>query len=252
MDNPFDSARLMIDAAKENITLLRDGVKAWSHNDNWAGIIEKDPESSDHIIKVQFKTDLPARLSLRAVQATANLRSALDHAAYASALITSGLDDPNRTKFIFGDTVDDLRNEIGKKRCADMHEDIIAFMLALEPHQAGNRSLWALNKMRNRSDHRILLPCAATSKGLGIGEGLFSATASNISEWSSIRKQLSFLRLHGEFQIHAQIDPFIEVELNPVFGFPSKPAVEILGDLASEVERIVLGMEAETARIHAF
>lgn len=249
MDDPFDSPRLMIEGAKEHIACLKEGIEAFLSQDNWTGFVQVDPETGDHICAVQFKTDLPRRLPLEVYRITGPLRSALDQAAYASAVLTSGRDDPSRTKFIFGDTPEDLANEIKAGRCKDMHKDVIALMLAFEPHEAGNRPLWALNKMRNRSDHRVLSPCSATSGGLEILSGSLVGSATLMSEWKATRRQLAFLRVRAGAKFNMRVVPTLNVMLNPIFRFPSRPAADVLDDLAGEVERIVMAMEAETLRI---
>ncbi len=238
----------MIEGAKEHIASLKEGIEAFVHQDNWTGIIEAERETGDHIAKVQFKTDFPNRLALRVYDAAGYLRTALDHAAYASAVLTSG-GDPKRTKFPFGDTLDDLNGEIKRRRCEDMHDDIIKLVLAFEPYEAGNQPLWALNKMRNRTNHRVLMPTSAVASGFGIVHGRISGKVGNISEWKATRRQLSFMRIWAGAKFDMHVVPTINIVLNPSLGFAPQPAVTVLNDLAGEVERIVMAIEAETLRI---
>lgn len=252
MENPFDSPRLLVEDALEDIASLKEGVGAFVGKDNWSLVHERHPENGHHIFKMRFKSDVPPKLTVRVYGAARSLRDALDHAIYASALIVLGK-EPERTKFLLAPTLGDIKNDIKRGKCRDVHEDIIAFMLALEPHEAGNKSLATLNKLRNKTTHRILSPAHLSTGGFGLSVtgDTYIGRMSSLSEWSATRRTLTVGEISADSTVEGNIVPTAAVILNPSLGLGRTPVVHALTTIAGEVERIVVGIEAETARIIA-
>lgn len=240
---------MMIEAARESIADFEARANAFLSKENWTVGVEVDRETGDDLFKAVFKTDIPNRLAMQVFNITGYLRSALDHAVYASSVTLKG-GEPSRTKFPFGDKEADVLGEIKRHRCDDVHDDVLKLILALKPYEAGNRSLWALNKIRNKTNHRALSLASIGAGKFQLGGGWFEGGPIHaLSEWRSTCRQLTFARFGNGSKYEIQISPTIQVVINKAFGLSDEPAVKVLTDLADMVEAICLEIQVETARI---
>lgn len=238
----------MLEGAKTHIANLEKSVEAFLREDNRTAIENKDPKTGDHIVQIQFGTDLPRIMALHVHDAFSNLRTALDQAVYASSVSIYG-GDPKQTKFPFADDAKGVADN-AKGRCKDVHPDVVALMLAMEPYEGGNRTLWSLNKTRNQEIHKFVLPASVGNTGISISSGFFkSVQMAPMSEWSATSRRLSWLRIGAGLEGQFTVYPQAQISLNPALGFGSKPAVAVLNECARMVESIVMAIEAETARI---
>ncbi|WP_303827371.1 hypothetical protein [Asticcacaulis taihuensis] len=245
----FESSLQLIEAAKEYLPVIEVGIESFLAKDNRTGVVDKDPKTEEHLIKVRFKKLIAKQIPLRIYDLAGYLRSALDQACYASAVCIKG-GEPKKTKFLFANTIEGLTAEIKRGTCKDLHPEIIRFMEIVRPYEAGNKALWSLNKLRNKNQHRILCVANATATGFGINGGeIKKAILTPCSEWRPLHQELVFVRASPESEFRAQIDPTIIVELDKSLGFSHESAAHTLNNLVSEVESIVMGIKAETARI---
>ncbi|RVN58506.1 hypothetical protein [Sinorhizobium meliloti] len=248
MPDLFDDPKQLIDEAKGHMPLIKEMVDDFIGDKNWTGSVDKDPDTGEYLLKINFKEPISKSIKIRIFDVAGYLRSALDQACYASAVAIKG-GEPSKTKFLFADKEKGLQDEISKGKCKDMHPDIIDFIIRLKPYETGNKPLWALNKIRNKNVHRLLEPTAVLSGGLGLNNGFFSGSMQAWNEWKPLKMELTFFKLSANTKMKAQINPIIHVAFNSAFGFPSEPVSHSLDKLISEVESIVVGIEAETARI---
>jgi hypothetical protein len=250
IDDLFEGANDLIEEAKACLPIIKEAIGRFTSSDNWVGKTDKDLKTGEYTLKVVFSEPIDKRVKMQTFNVCSYLRSALDHACYASAVAIKG-GEPKHTKFLFADTELALVALTGDRSCKDMHPDIISFIQSQKPYEAGNKPIWALNKLRNKSTHRILVPTTANAAGFGIHNGSISGSLSNISEWKPLRRELAFCKLSPESLFNMQITPTIIVNFEMALGFAGEPAHESLEKLVSEVECIVMGIKAETIRILA-
>jgi hypothetical protein len=247
MDQPFSSARLLLEGAKESIDAFDSIASDFIHPDNRTFIQEFDPKTRKDLLKVRFKTDFPAKLALQAKRVFGELRDALDHALYASAQVTTRKPDPKRCKFPFGDTPAAIEKEI-IERCDDLHADVLKIVIANAPHEAGNRTLWAMNKVRNRDSHKILSPSVAVSRGIGITTIMGGGTFDTFSEWRATQRELHFGRMRLFPNSQVQINPVFQIGLDTAFGFGNDSAVAVFKNTHAVVTALVDQIENATIR----
>lgn len=243
--DPFESPRLLLAGATLHIALFDAKVSELREQD-WV-TPKPDPERPGGVI-LEPHVKAPPELRQILFDITSNLRSALDHAAYASTVALTGV-DATQTKFPFGDTPEEVRRD-AKRRCRDVPEDILKFMVAFEPHMHGNVLLWGLNKLRNTKSHRVLLPFAANVGMVGSGPPSPGTTASH--EWNPAT---------GRFYPSLELAPNVALggivfafRLQILIGtgkFRGEPALDVLNRMLGEVERVVSAIEAETLRMRA-
>lgn len=248
MKRPFDSPRLLIDEAEEYITRIETGAKAFIYNQGNTGGIDVHPKTREKLLYVQFPTDIPTRISMDVRVAARELRDALDHAVYASAVTLLG-GDPKRTKFLVADEASGISDDIKRGRCKDVHEEIIAIMVNEAAHKTGNRTLWALNNLRNNNTHKVVSLANTGAHGFDIVNGTMDGTISTMSEWRSTRRRLYFVRFSPDSKFDFQASPTIDICLQKVYGFGDEPVTEVLRRALGHVRRIVEEIEAATSRI---
>lgn len=248
IDHLFEDANQLIDEAKGHLPTIKEAVERFTSKDNWSGRTDKDPKTGEYTLKIVFTEPIDKRVKMRIFDVGGYLRSALDHACYASTVAIKG-GEPKYTKFLFADTETGLDDQIKRGGCKDMQPDMIAFIKRLKPYEAGNKPLWALNKLRNKNTHRILEPTTTNASGFGLNNGTFYGIVTNISTWKPLHRELAFCKLSADSQFNVQIAPQILVSFDDALGFAREPMHESLNNLISEVEGIVAGIKAETARI---
>lgn len=245
VEAPFDSAKLILQEADEHIGTFNLLADAFVHQDNWTHRIDVDPKTGEQTCKIVFKTDIPPKLTMRAYDIFRYARDALDHALFASAKLTSGKADPKRCKFPFGDTPQEVESEIDQRKCDDLHAKILKIIIASRPYEAGNRTLWAMNKIRNGDTHKVLTPTAVRS-GFSIGEGRMNSVALiSANEWKATSRQLTYLRVRMDAASKFQLQPLPTLSINSTFGLRG-PASESIRDVHDTASKLVAAIEVET------
>lgn len=245
MEDPFGSARLHLEEAQENIRAFDNLAAGFIHPDNGTGLAEFDPKTGQHRLKVRFKSGIPPRLSMLAKRVFGDLRDSLDHALYASARLTTGKSDPKKCKYPFGPTPVAVEAEIMEGRCDDLHPDVLKIVIASAPYEAGNRTLWAMNKVRNRDTHSILSPASVEGRGFGIykAHGGFNLDTT-LSEWRSTRNELSYALVTLDPDAKIEVEPKLQISLDSAFGFGRESAVAVFEKTFSTVSGLVDEIEA--------
>lgn len=240
---------MLINDAEERISSLEQIIKAFVGHEGRAFGSEFDAKSGKHRLYVQFPTPVPAKIRMEIRAVARDLRDALDHAVYASAISISG-GNPLKTKFLVADTPDGIQQEIARNRCKDVHDDIVAYMVEENACEAGNKTIWSLNQFRNVNSHRVVSLSSAGSAGVGINHLEGGATFDVFSEWHSTSRRLYYAAVKPTgSQLNLQIRPEVEIRIHPQFGLGERSATIELRDLVAEVARIVREIEGETARI---
>ncbi len=239
--DPFESPRLLVEGAGQHIDAFRARLLELRASDWTTPTAGPGGE-----IIVTPKVVVPPDMKRVLFDITNNLRSALDHAVFASTLALTG-EERDGTKFPFGDSASEMRGD-AKRRCKNVPREMVEFLITFEAHREGNHLLWGLNKLRNTKNHRVLVPVGASADMVGMGEPSVGTSADY--EWEPAT---------GRFKARLELTPetraggvmfLFRLELLIGTGtFRGEPALGIFDRLRSEVERVVSAIEAETARI---
>lgn len=245
--DPFESPRLLIAGARRHIDTLKARIEEYRLA---AGAISTPVQQGPPLpltMVIRPAHPLPADFKQIAFDVVSNLRSALDHAVYASAVQLLG-GEPASTKFPFGDSPDEARGEV-KRRLKHLPVALTEYLLAFQPYPTGNRLLWALNKLRNTKSHRLLVPMIANLAPTTIGE----SEPGLITEQPTWDPHTGILKMPFQPSSTAPasmvaISIGIEIQIG-TGAFLGEPAIALFDRLLGEVERVVSGIEAETARL---
>jgi hypothetical protein len=245
----FDSPKRRIRRANEHIRNLEARIKRFFKDEPYRRIVELNTSGSKEIHKIRFIKPFPDRPGELAFEAGVALRSALDQVGYATA-VASGKVRPKSAYFPIADSAVQLETDvIGRGRCGDLPQEILALFRNFKPYKGGNDSIWALNKICN-SRHIVLLEPIAMALGqIHFRVGRFSGGTEFFSSWDAEKNEIAFasLPIGSNPQYDAQIS--IMVAFGDVEGVRGEEAASSLRTMASEVERIVLTTEAETRRL---
>jgi hypothetical protein len=249
MTDAFASPKRRLARAKEQISDLKARIEAWSKGDPYARVIESNARGLDEH-KVRVATALPGVITDIAYEAIEALRSSLDQATYAVA-IACNVRRPDLIHFPVADTEADFENVL-KGRLQDFPPDILTFFRAINPYQAGNEIIWALNRIRRQSSHRLLVPVGNALHGVAVKNLTISSPAPcEIPPplWDSEKNEITLVIVGHGSNLQYDIDLAFFVAFGQVEGLAGEPIAETLEAMASEVERIVLAIEAESRRI---
>lgn len=198
---------------------------------------------------------LPGVLPLVTGDAVHNLRSALDHFAWA-AVPTGSIHVAFPVLQKLNPTPNQWQKEV-TERLPGAAPALIDAVIALEAYNPGKgtETLWALHELDRVDKHRLVLSVAAAHTGIEIGTGAMLATKFPDSPFApmpislrpgrleKVRRGLVLLRVQADNGLGS--DPRFKFEL--LLGEPAplrnKPVGETLRGIADEVERVLGQLE---------
>lgn len=248
---PFESPRLIVDMAEERISDLEAICQPFIEGCDYDLITHSDPKTRDKIVKLRLKRRLPPKISILTSGIINDLRHALDQAVCsAGEVLQTGR--PDKLYFPVGKDPEDLDREI-KRRCRDLHPEIIDLCRNFQPHYDGDRTLWGMARLAVKK-HRHLLSVALEDQGSFV-KAIISAKGPLsliINRWSEFHNELEVARLPPDSQI--QIDGNFRLSFKVLFGraadpFEFRPLFPALREFARKTQGIVMAIEAETDRL---
>lgn len=251
MPDPFDSPKLLVSHAREQIEDAAARMRAFFNAKPYARVVDVDPDTGQEVHKIRLTTDLPVKISVVAKDAAGNLRDALDHALYGCALVVNG-GAPKNTGFPFARNSAGVAGELGSKRLSGNPPEIHPLLVGFKPHEGGNDLLWGLNSIRNPNSHRVIVPVgqAMMTQGIGIKQGKINGPSRiGYSDWNPAKNEVEFLRLGPGSTIHYEVNATFDVVFEGGNALSGQPVISTLHAITREVERVVLAVEAETHRI---
>ena len=250
-DDPFRSAKRRVARGRDHVRNIETGFRAFVDGKHEALVKEVDAEENT-IVKVKLTKPLPDELTDSAFEAIEALRSALDQAAFATA-VASGKPQAKSAYFPIGDDAPGLENVI-KGRCKDIPPDIVTLFRSLKPYQGGNDAIWVLNKLCAASKHKFLVPVGTTVGKLNFGNtvltgGQTSGVKMPVPKWDTENSEMIMFVVGPD----SKVDYNFSLSYSLVFGNVDKVAgcdiFSALTAMAGEVDRIVLAVEKEAQRI---
>lgn len=248
MLSPFESSRMLIDRAREHFDQFDELQRSFVTKSEEGVFTEIDAETGKILCKVK-PPEIDRRMPVILFDLINGLRSALDHAVFDAARVLGAEPNPERTKFPFGETIDNLRGDL--KRAKDIPAALHPLLESYEPYKGGAKGLWNLNKLRNQKIHRILQPVALGSAGIGIGGNFTGALkiVQDCSRWDDDQGVLTFAILYADSspEANAHIHPILGVSFGPPFYGAN--AAEAMKYMIEVVEGVVVGIKSEAARL---
>lgn len=251
VSNHFDSARALLRRGREQTVEAHRLFDTFFRGKPYTKVIDLDPQTGDQLHKFRLTSEIPAAARLVVKDAMSNLRDTLDHAVYGAAVAIRG-GDPEDTAFPFADSEADLKGRLAGKKLTHVPGELHATFVALKPYTGGNGLLCGLNKARNASTHRILVP--AGSVAMVNSATMHSAVVNGnlefgYSRWNPAKNEVEFLRITPNNAFHYEVQVSFDVVFGDVEILAGRQVVGTLNAIASEVQKAVDSIESVTAQV---
>jgi hypothetical protein len=180
----FDSALWKVDRARKHADDLESEVRAFWDTDPFEVEMVGNPFTGPGFFKVKRMAAIPANIALLAGDAAHNIRSALDHFAWAAV---SPEHRSTQTYFpVWGGPsvpkVAKWREQVSRQ-LAGAKDELINGVVKLEPWETGRDSLlWDIHYLDRVDKHRLMLQVAVAFTGIGLdGDGYELAVVKKFS-----------------------------------------------------------------------
>jgi hypothetical protein len=247
---PFESPKILIEGVKERLVDIDEASKRFLNECDRKIITYTDPNTKESVAKVCFGQRIPGRIREMVSNCINNLRHSLDQAVCDGAVLL-GRPNSKGVYFPFGKTPKNLDDEFGS-RCKNVDPDFVKFIRRYNCHYGGNDELYAFGSLAGANKHQRIIGIALDSGSQSFGgKNAFVRGPASFGyfKWSDARNELEFARTQpgGYIQGDYSFAFYIGIDTGKAVFPGSAPTV--LSYFASKFEGIVLGLEAETARI---
>jgi hypothetical protein len=247
--NLFDSAKLLLDRAREHREEFHRRSKAWLDGHPYTTLIEPYPNTGEYVLKAKIE-GIAGFLFPIAADALNNLRHALDHAVCASVLAKDGASDLTGICFPFGKNETSFNDNLAKTR-KNAAPEIVAAVRALKPYRGGDDKLWGLSHLTNVSKHRSLIALYPEIKRLGIGPySVFNNDqAWSRPIWDSTKNELTAAIAPAPEELNYNLNLEFYIGFGDVEIFQRKSVVAVIEHFLKRVEAINANIEVKTKRL---
>jgi hypothetical protein len=249
--DPFRSPKALVNQAREHRAEFNTRCKAFIDKKPYTQFVEPEPDSDFCLIKVRLTEDFPDAIVAVAADAFNNLRSALDQTVCAALNVLRPNISLANVYFPFGKSAVDLEHAIAKG-CAKLPPEIAAVIRSFNPHEGGDAVFWSLNAL-SKAKHRTLFALGPDIDAVEIN--LLEVFLDDGAEpfhpyWDTTKNELVISRARkGRVPGYDLYTSFFVAfgEVEKVKEFPVLPVLDYLTHV---VERVIVGIEAETARLY--
>jgi hypothetical protein len=249
-DDPFESAKRKLVRAKQHIYDFESLLRTFKDERPYKIISEPDPNCTEKVIhKLRLTKPIPESLDLISSDVVNNLRAVLDQVLYAVAIASRH--SISYAKYPFaGDTV--AFERALKWKAKYLPQEIIALLREFKSYKGGNDLLCALNDWCNTDKHALLSAVetgVATARARMEGVGFVQMPA-NSPTWDRSKHEIELFTTSPDtenFQYDISFGIFVSFDQIEVIR--DKEAIGVLYAMSSEVERILMAIEAETWRL---
>jgi hypothetical protein len=258
-EDPFESAKLLLEEAEHNIAELREMTMGYlSDPANSETFVRPGyPTANEKTIGMRLVAPPPRRVRPLASGAIKHLRDSLDQACFASAMALGAM-KPHYTYFPFASDPDDFWTLFDpKQRCRDIPKEVRDFLFSLQPfpsgsgHKGGNDLLREFGSISGPNKHQLALKLVPVAGGAHIEK--FSGSGGSgrvVANWLPLKREIHVLYVSSDAQI-GELSFAIPVDfhLDGATAISRPPASAVLGELLAIAKGVVFGLEAETGRI---
>jgi hypothetical protein len=248
--DPFASAKRRVARAKEHIAKIVNETASFYETKPYARLVEKNARGFEEH-KVKLTADIPAHITDLAYEAIEALRASLDQAAYQIA-VACGSKRPDLVHFPISDNAANFENLL-KGQISDFPAELLTLFRTFKPYKDGNDLLFALNRVRRQAAHRFIVPVATCLGGVQVLNACISSPhpmTIPAPKWDSTNNEIILVITGPGSNLEYTIEMTFFLAFGPtVEGLSGESVSDTLEEIATEVERIVLAVEAEAKRI---
>ena len=246
----FESPKLLLESAKENLTQLELLCGAFTEGCSYEVVRKRDNKAGKELVKLRLQSRIPRKIRTLVSAVVIDSRHILDQAICDAALCL-GRKSAKGVYFPFGSSADDLDNRI-KQVCSGVDDSLCAYVRTLQPHYGGNDIIWALSRIAAPNKHQRILGVTLDSPNMILdSDGLFVQGPCEFpaNEWNEYRNELTFARfpIGNRFEMNVIAKFQIIIGTADIVG--GKPCIATLREFVTQTEMILFGIEQEAARI---
>lgn len=227
------------------------GLTDFLRSDFHSVVVEFDPRTGCDLHKCKLQKFPPDELTDLVYEAIEALRSALDHTAYACALL-SGVTGKKLERVAFPISRDPEQFESSiASACQEIHPEIVNLFREFSAYPGGNEVLVQLNLIRRQAHHRVIVPVGTAGE---VHPGLGSITATRPEYipapiWDGEKHEMVFRAdcPSGSFGYNAQVS--FDLVFGKVDGVSGRPVWPFLISAAEAVDKVVRDTEVEARRL---
>jgi hypothetical protein len=251
MTDIFYHSKLSVRRAQEHILDLQGKISAFIDIKPYAHVTESDPDGVNKLHKIKFIKPLPYEFASITADTVNNLRSSLDQAWYAVAVVCKAIGITGEAYFPIANSVADFEGMLRKRWAKNFHPDILALLRRLQPYKGGNDLIWALNRICTTNKHRMLSPIGITGGGMHIGYlKMYGPGQIPAPKWDIAKQEIVFaITGPGTSFEYRDLNLSFYIAFDDVDVVGGYPVLGILRNLLSIVNGIVRALEAETQRL---
>ncbi len=244
-DDKFFRSKLKIERAKRHIQELSNGIVDYLKARPFRVVVEKDPNSPNHLWTLRVKNEVPCHLSAIIGDAIHNLRASLD--LLASDLVSMAGGSTKNVYFPFGDDADGFEEMIKKRHLDQAGDDVVEMVRSLKPYKGGNELLRTIHDLDITDKHKTLIPTAhyAGIKNFQMLNASGPLLTINNMHCGPIRDGMVLMSLPParNVSIGQTFQPSLRITLNEGPLARDKDIIEALKEFTSLIERIVRTFE---------
>ncbi|MEH2482209.1 hypothetical protein V1282_005566 [Nitrobacteraceae bacterium AZCC 2146] len=259
MIDPFNGPKLVLnEGAKKHIDEFNTSEAEFFNAKPYTSVAEIDGKTGDLVHKVKLTTMPSDRLRYITYSAFNDLKNALDQAVCAACLVLDGPKVIKNAYFPFAENPNDLAGMLKSDRYSDIPASLHPFLNGLEPYPTsdsyggGDDILRSFGKVANPNKHQIPL-----SIGIQQLSGAYSVKSLQLTHvthfqdpfWDSAKNEIVIARTKPTGTCQYDLAMPFYISLAEAGPLTSQPVSGVLGQMASKVDRIIGGFEAETTRI---
>jgi len=243
-----------VERAKKHIEDLHASLEAfWKTKPNTV-TVQDDLKVGERSYYLSSVTDIPLETLNTIGDVLHNLRSALDHIAYALPLATGQKGGWNQFPIV--DSAAKYMSPDVRRKVQAFRQDVVKALDALKPYKGGNDTLWRLHELNKIDKHRLLLTASITNTARSMTPTERSQITIRFADQPN-SPPLTFVRaLQGITPVplnagdkiytvkHSEMEQYMEFHFDVAFNEPQiiqcKPVIETLHEMAKLVGHIVL------------
>jgi hypothetical protein len=167
----LDRLRIKIERAKEQFSDLQSEISAFRNTCPYKVSTKRNPQTRQLIYYLSSVNPVPDRIAAMAGEIIQDLRSSLDHLAYALWIVGTGNPFGAPARHVQFPIYDSAERYIAGAagQVQGLRESAIKAIDAVKPYKGGNDTPWVIHKLNNIDKHRFVILVGSAFRSVDLG-----------------------------------------------------------------------------------
>jgi hypothetical protein len=257
VETSINRIRIKTERAKEHIRDLKTEIGAFFSKNPYKIGAKRNSQTRKPIYYVTDVAEIPERISAIVGDVLQNLRSALDHLAYALFMIGPGGRAGAHGNWVYFPICDDASKYATEspRKIKGLGQDAIDSINATKPYKGGNDTIWLLHKLNNIDKHRFVILVGGAFRSMDLGAIVSQYARKAFPQHADMPTLHAFfspgdpmfpLKVGDELYIGApdeEMNEEMQFAFDIAFGEPGiiegKPLIETLQSMANLIDNLL-------------